>query len=150
MTLLFLCQMGQSRVFGGLPGLGQTDNALGNAVGPHANMILCCSHSLLGTDASRMAARSFSLNRFRNATSVDVADRHGPYSLIPSRVDRVATIHELRRISLPRHIPGDQRRSLTQSFPGSSFLYPRYNKMFPCFYVILLFIYYVFAFFYCH
>ena len=47
-----------------------------------------CSVSGFGMEASRMAARSSSLNRFRNATSVDAPNGHDPYSFMPMKYCR--------------------------------------------------------------
>ena len=48
----------------------------------------CFPISAFGTDASRIAARSSPLNRFRNATSVDAPNGHGPYSFMPMKYCR--------------------------------------------------------------
>ena len=48
----------------------------------------CFPVSAFGTDASRIAARSSPLNRFRNATSVDAPNGHGPYSFMPMKYCR--------------------------------------------------------------
>ncbi len=44
--------------------------------------------SSLGTEASRSAAISSSLNRVQNATSVEAPNGHGPYSFIPIKYCR--------------------------------------------------------------